>query len=130
MFQYLAERGYKTLHMGASRPFLLDGVLRHKRRMDMRLTDHTARYFSLSFTEGSAGAMAFATNNPFIYESEGDYRGALFVDPELPRTHVRLRELYAEYHIDGLAGLSLFDASSYGEKQLAQISACSTDGVG
>ena len=27
LFSYLAERGYKVLHMGASRPFLLDGAL-------------------------------------------------------------------------------------------------------
>jgi len=85
------------------------------------------RYLSLSLTAGSAGAAAFVANNPFIYESQGAYRGALFIEPDLPLSPERLRELYNEYHIDGLAGLSLFDARAGGEKQLAQISADSLD---
>ncbi|HWR72226.1 MAG TPA: GNAT family N-acetyltransferase, partial [Nitrospirota bacterium] len=121
-YQYLAERGYKALHMGGSRPFLLDGVLRHKRELRVRVSDHTKRYFSLSFTEGSVGAGAFLANNPFVYESQGTYRGALFIDPDLPLSPERLREIYDKYHMDGLAGLSLFDARAPGKKQLAQIS--------
>jgi len=122
-YQYLAERGYKALHMGGSRPFLLDGVLRHKRELKVRLCEHSKRYFSLSLTAGSAGAAAFVANNPFIYVSQGVYRGALFIEPDLPLSPERLRKLYDEYHIDGLASLSLFDARAAGEKQLAQISA-------
>jgi hypothetical protein len=127
--QYLAERGYKALHMGGSRPFLLDGVLRHKRELRARISDHTKRYFSLSLTAGSAGAKAFIANNPFIYENKGTYRGAIFIEPDLPLSPERLREFYDEYHMDGLAGLSLFDARAGGEKQLAQISEGSSDGV-
>jgi len=122
-YQYLAERGYKALNMGGSRSFLLDGVLRHKRELKVRLCDHAKHYFSLSLTAGSAGAAAFVANNPFIYESKGVYRGALFIGPGLPLSPERLRELYDEYHIDGLASLSLFDARAGGAKQLAQISA-------
>jgi hypothetical protein len=40
----------------------------------------------------------------------------------LPLSPERLRELYDEYHMEGLAGLSLFDARAGGKKQLAQIS--------
>jgi hypothetical protein len=126
--QYLAERGYKALHMGGSRPFLLDGVLRHKRELRVRISDHTKRYFSLSLTAGSAGANAFIANNPFIYENKGTYRGAIFIEPDLPLSPERLRELYDEYHMDGLAGLSLFDVRAGGEKQLAQISGEFLDG--
>lgn len=120
--QYLTERGYKTLQMGGSRPFLLDGVLRHKRGHGVRVSSHKKRYFSLSLTAGSAGAAAFVANNPFIYESQGAYRGALFIEPDLPLSPERLRELHDEYHMDGLAGLTLFDARAGGRKQLAQIS--------
>jgi hypothetical protein len=120
--QYLVERGYKALHMGGSRPFLLDGVLRHKRELRVRICDHTKRYFSLGLTEGSVGAAAFVANNPFIYESQGTYCGALFINPDLPLSPERLRQLHDEYHMEGLAGLSLFDARAGGKKQLAQIS--------
>lgn len=120
--QYLTERGFKVLHMGGSRPFLLDGVLRHKREIRVRLSNHAERYFSLSLTAGAAGAAAFAANNPFIYESQGAYRGALFIEPDSTLSPERLRQLHDEYHMDGLAGLSLFDARAGGKKQLAQIS--------
>jgi hypothetical protein len=125
-YQHLAKRGYKALHMGGSRPFLLDGVLRHKRELRVRVIDHTRRYFSLSLTVDSMGARAFALSNPFIYDSNGTYRGALFVEPDSPLSQERLGEFYAEYHIDGLAGLSVFDASAGGERELARISASSS----
>lgn len=120
--RYLAARGYKTLHMGGTRPFLLDGVLRHKKENQVRLSNHTQRYFSLSLTAGSEGAAAFAANNPFIYESQGVYRGALFIEPDSALSPERLRQLYDTYYMDGLAGLSLFDARAGGKKQLAEIS--------
>ena len=126
--QYLTERGYKALHMGGSRPFLLDGVLRHKREIRVRLSNHAERYFSLSPTAGAAGAAAFVANNPFIYESQGTYRGALFIEPDSTLSPERLRQLHDEYHMDGLAGLSLFDARAGGKKQLAQISEGFLDG--
>jgi len=109
--------------MGASRPFLLDGALQHKRHLGLRVVDHMARYFSLSVPACSTGAKAFVANNPFIYECNGMYRGALFVEPDLSLSQDRLRELYAEYHIKGLAGLTLFDVHADGEKLLTQISA-------
>jgi len=99
--QYLAERGYKALHMGGSRPFLLDGVLRHKRELKVRLSDHTKRIFSLNLTASSAGAKAFIANNPFIYENKGTYRGAIFIEPDLPLSQERLRELYDEIPYGG-----------------------------
>jgi hypothetical protein len=97
-------------------------VLRHKKERRVRLSNHTKRYFSLSLTEGSVGSGAFVTNNPFIYESQGVYRGALFIEPDSPLSPERLRQLHDEYHMDGLAGLSLFDARAGGKQQLAKIS--------
>lgn len=117
--QYLAERDFKFLHLGGSRPFLLDGVLRHKKLLGARLSDHTRRYFSLSLTPGSKGAEAFVASNPFIYESKGAYWAAFFTDSDLPISQGQLRELHDGYYMDGLAGLSLFDARSGSVKQLA-----------
>lgn len=126
--QYLTERGYTTLHLGGSRPFLSDGVLRHKRELGFRISDHTKRYFSLSFTPGSVGARAFAANHPFIYENKGAYRGALFIEPGVSLSQERLHELYAECYFDGLAGLSLFDARTGGKSWLTPISEISPNG--
>lgn len=128
-YLYLAERGHKVLHLGGSRPFLLDGVLQHKKGLGVRVCDHTKRYFSLHIKPGSAGAQAFVVSNPFIYVSKGTYRGALFIESDLPLPPERLGQLHDEYHMDGLAGLSLFDARAGGEKQLAQISERFLEGV-
>ena len=128
-YLYLAERGHKVLHLGGSRPFLLDGVLRHKKGLGVRVSDHTKRYFSLHIKAGSAGAQAFVVNNPFIYVSKGTYRGALFIESDLPLPPERLGQLHDEYHMDGLAGISLFDARAGGEKQLAQIPERFLEGV-
>lgn len=126
--QHVAERGYRTLHLGGSRPFLLDGVLRHKRERGVRISDHTARYFSLSPAPDSMGARAFFANNPFIYESDGTYLGAFFVEADSPLSRERLLEFHVEYHIEGLVRISLFDVRAGGKKILAQISPESLNG--
>jgi hypothetical protein len=105
---YLADKGHKTVNMGASRPFLKDGVLRHKRRIGMRLNYHPARGFALMPTPGSPAAKAFVASNPFIFEHNGEYVGAALplsassaISPE------ETRRLLDEYAMPGLAGLAL-----------------------
>jgi len=119
--QYVAERGYKFLHMGGSRSFLLDGVLKHKKLLGARLSDHTRRYFSLSLTAGSVGAGAFVTSNPFIHENKGTYWGTFFTESDFPPSQEQLRERYGDYLIDGLAGLSLFNVRAGHVKQFSQV---------
>lgn len=112
---YLAENGHARVHMGASRPFLKDGVLRHKRRIGLRISDSTPRGFALQPTARSCGARAFLVNNPFILQRNGEYVGALFSQDVLAQPAERLAQYLREYGIPGIQRLALFDADDYAE---------------
>ena len=105
----------------------MDPLLRNKREFGVRIIGHTKRYFSIALTTGSLAAKAFGMNNPFIYEKEGRYRGANFIEPELPLSPERHDQLYDEYHKEGLTDLPLFDAGAGGDKRLAQMRDKSAD---
>jgi hypothetical protein len=107
LLSYLADKGHKTVNMGASRPFLKDGVLRHKRRIGMRLNYHPARGFALLLTAGSPAAGAFVANNPFIFERNGGYVGAVLSPASSPPSPEETRKLVDEYAMPGLDGLAL-----------------------
>lgn len=112
---YLAESGHARVHMGASRPFLKDGVLRHKRRIGLRISDNTPRGFALQPTARSCGARAFMTHNPFVFQRNGRYVGAIFSGDALPPPAEQLAQDLREYGIPGMHRLVLFDADDYAE---------------
>jgi len=105
---HVSRRGYRTLHQGGSRPFLWDGVLHHKRRRGLRLTDHTARWFAMNVPASATGAWAFLVNNPFIHEQEGKYRGEVFCEDGASPSEEQLRTLYSELYMNGMAGLDVY----------------------
>jgi hypothetical protein len=109
---YLAGRGHATVHMGASRPFLKDGVLRHKRRIGLRLMDHTSRSYALQPAHGSRAAEAFLKSNPFIgFGKDESLRGMVFLDDESVSSPPQLQRLIAEYEIPGLSGFEFCAAA-------------------
>ncbi len=76
--QYLSERGYQAMHVGASRPFLRDGVLRFKNKWGMRLLGTSREGFMLKPLRKSAGVLNFLANNPFISQLDGKSVGNIF----------------------------------------------------
>jgi hypothetical protein len=109
---YLAGKGHATVHMGASRPFLKDGVLRHKRRIGLRLVDHTSRSYALQPAHGSRAAEAFLKSNPFIgFGKDESLRGMVFLDDESVSSPPQLQRLIAEYEIPGLSGFEFCAAA-------------------
>jgi hypothetical protein len=120
LVSYLADKGHATVHMGASRPFLKDGVLRHKRRIGMRLTDHAGTGFALRPTAESGGAGAFLVSNPFIFERDNAYTAAVFFGPGTePRQEVS--KLLTEYGMPGLQGLALFTVPDIGSVEFVPV---------
>ena len=115
LVSYLAENGHARVHMGASRPFLKDGVLRHKRRIGLRISDSTPRGFALQPTARSRAARAFLTNNPFVFQRNGQYVGAIFSGGAAPQPAEQLAQYLREYGIPGMHRLVLFDADDYAE---------------
>lgn len=79
--RHLAGNGYTRLHVGASRPFLTDGVLRFKRKWGMRLVDHSARGLLFMPRRASEALRAFLASNPFVcVNGSGKMQASAFVE--------------------------------------------------
>lgn len=102
---YLHQKGFRTLHLGGSRPFLNDGVLRKKRAEGMQITDDSPLRFGLMFSPKSESFAAFLASNPLICRRDGSYWSTVVVDQDAPLSVQRFHELYDEYYVAGAAGL-------------------------
>jgi len=121
-FTYLIEKGFSRLHMGGSRPFLKDGVLRYKKRLGMRLVAPSEREFALHATPGSPGAHAFLLNNPFVHERGGDLAGAMFVEGQtVSEEEARLAE--RDLGLRGLRGLDFLAAPHWEQVRHTEVRA-------
>jgi hypothetical protein len=107
LFRYLEEKGYQSVHMGASRPFLRDGALSYKKRLGMRLSDHGGRTFGLRYRADSAGARAFLVGNPFIRADGQRLEGVVFADTATLGSKQACEEYCAQYEVAGLAQTTL-----------------------
>jgi hypothetical protein len=112
LFQYLAEKGYQSVHMGASRPFLRDGALNYKKRLGMRLTDYGSRGFAVRCRAESLGARAFLAGNPFIHVDGRRLKGAVFADPAALGSEQARTEYRAQYEFAGVSETTLFSLAS------------------
>ena len=99
---YLQDKGYKKMRLGASRAFLNDGVLQYKRKWGMHLTqDRNAGFWLLPLRETN-GVREFLINNPFIYESNDEWYGAMFFRESKAITENEALRLRKTYHIPGI----------------------------
>ena len=101
---YLRTKGYARVHVGASRPFLLDGALRYKAKRGMRLTDATERCFVLQLVRPCRGTAAFLARSPFVYRSGADLYGAFFAADDPGDCAAQIEALC----VDGLRGVTIF----------------------
>jgi hypothetical protein len=106
--RYLREKGHNTIHLGASRPFLRDGVLRHKSHAGIRVIDDSGQTFAISCPLASSPAWTFLGNNPFIRKEGGRYWGTILATGDDPPSADEFRSLYHDLWVDGLAGLTIY----------------------
>jgi hypothetical protein len=104
--QHLSEQGYKAMHVGASRAFLKDGVLRFKNKWGMRMLNPSSKGFLLKPLRKSEGAMSFFVNNPFIHLQDDKYTGIVFAEG-IPDTDY-YRDIRAQYCSPGLSKLRVY----------------------
>jgi hypothetical protein len=98
LIDYAVERGYKRLHLGNSRPHLLDGVLRHKKRWGARLVDSSASTeFQLSWRAFTPAIAQWLCTTPLVVRDSGSLAGltALAEDESLEACEHRLRRLWS-----------------------------------
>jgi hypothetical protein len=108
LFQYLAKKGYRSVHMGASRPFLRDGALNYRKRLGMRLTDHGGRWFALRYRAESPGTRAFLASSPFVHTDGQRLKGAVFADPTLRASKRACAKYRAQHEFAGLSEITLY----------------------
>ncbi len=106
---YLLEKGYSRLHLGAVRPFLGDGALCFKKKRGLELVDHTTESFSIKPLHNCAGVRGFLQNNPFIYLEEEVLKGAIFIPGDKTLLTKDIKQLYHDWYLPGLECLELFD---------------------
>jgi hypothetical protein len=113
--RYLQARGYVRCDVGASRPFLRDGVLQYKHKWGLDIETPGDRLFVLRVDVDSAGSRAFLHHNPFIYLDGEVLRGATFRNAGETSDPLACERLRKDYLIPGIADLQLFDLDARGD---------------
>lgn len=109
---YLAEKGFKEMGIGWTRSFLNDGILQFKKRLNQRLIGSNKKGFILKPLSNSNGMRGFLINNPFIYESKGQFIGAVFIADDKQLSSEDLAKFKKLYDMDGLAELKFFQLNN------------------
>jgi hypothetical protein len=99
LIDYAIERGYRYLDLGRSRPQLMDGVLRHKKRWGARLLDSPKELteFHLSWRALTPAIAQWLRTTPLVVRDSGGLAGltALAEDESSDDCLDRLRRLWS-----------------------------------
>jgi len=106
--QYLADKGYKSIQMGASRAFLRDGVFQYKKKWGMRLTSPRDSGFWLRTNMINDVVTSFLTHNPFIFLKGDIQNGAVFLSNSDKALDEIMVQLNKAYFIDGMEKLNVY----------------------
>lgn len=119
---YLYDKGFTRLKMGASRPFLNDGVLCFKKKRGMSIAERTPYWFMLGPLRNDDAVRGFFYHNPFIHEDHEGLKAAAFLD-ENTLSDEDAAALFKRLYIKGLPGLDLFRFRAEGAQEIA-VEAC------
>ena len=106
--QYLADKGYQKIRMGASRAFLKDGVLTYKKKWGMRLIGPRYSGFWVRPNSMEKGMIDYLVHNPFVFERHGKLEGAIFINDVSQLSEDQIMKLYKDYYIGGLSRLNIY----------------------
>jgi hypothetical protein len=127
--KYLQEQGAKSVHFGATRPFLQDGVLQYKRKWPIELAGYTSDGFQIQFMADTPALRNFLCDCPFLFQYSDGLRSALFMTADEARnlSTKKLRSIGKRYLLGGVKKLNLwiFDKDQM-ENELALPEDCST----
>jgi len=105
----LAERGHKRIHVGSSRAFLSNGVLRYKRKWGMRVVGHWPPIgFLLKPLSLSQGLRGFLLRNPFLCIDKGRLCSAVFAENDEVRSDRSLERLHKHHYLAGISKASIY----------------------
>jgi hypothetical protein len=105
---HLKEQGHDTVHYGATRAFLNDGVLRYKKKWGIQVANQPKNVFFIRVESVSPKLKAIFMKNPFIHMKEGTLQGAIFIDSTEPPSDSEIQRFGKDYFLEGLSGLTLY----------------------
>lgn len=104
--RYLQEKGFGKVNLGLSRSFLLDGVLRYKKKLGLRLSRAGKEWFAVRVLEDSEVARRLLRETPVVFESDGALYGAVFADAKAdPFSDEDFERLDKQFFMEGLSRL-------------------------
>jgi hypothetical protein len=102
--RHLHENGFRQANLGLSRPFLLDGVLRYKKKLGMRLSRAGREWFAIRVLEDSKAARGLLRGTPLIFERDGLLYGAVFPETSASQMSEEDFERFdKDFFMEGLA---------------------------
>jgi hypothetical protein len=108
-FQYLEGKGYNSVNLGGSKPFIRDGVLKYKTKLSQRIIGTEPNDgFMLKAVSDTAATRSFFCSDPFIFESHGQLNGAIFVDTEKLLCPEEFKRMDKDYFLPGLSKLFIY----------------------
>lgn len=105
---YLSEKGFRQVHFGFSRPFLRDGVLRFKKKWNIRFCDSDALGVIFQVNSMNAGVKSFLANNPFVFLDKNGFTGAVFWNEVEAPPAEWLADAQKNCMFNGMSGVAVF----------------------
>jgi len=106
--EYLAQKGFDSMHMGSTRAFLADGVMTYKTKWKVRAHVEALRGFLLKPLTPSPALDSFFVANPLVALRNLEPRAAIFIDAGQRFSLADRAALEHEYSLDGLGGVDFY----------------------
>ena len=105
---HLKEKSYKRMHLGGSRAFLKDGVLRYKKKWDQKIVSTSKMGFLIKPLSKTAGIKGFFLNNPFIYVHKDRCNSAIFAEAGQSFSKEDFQKFCKDYYLTGISKLFIY----------------------
>jgi hypothetical protein len=106
--KYLRGKGFKRVDIGSTRPFLMDGVLRYKKKWGLKIIRTSGPGFLMKPLSETAVVRGFLLNNPFVFKDSNHIYGAVFLPSEQIDGQKSIEKKFHSYYIDGMSKLIIY----------------------
>ena len=106
--EYLAHKGSTSMHLGMSRSFLDDGILRFKSKFRHEILGADRSGLVLRVLRPGPAADSFFISNPFAHLDGEKLYAAIFFDDNMPITDSSLKQIQKKYNVNSFSGLQLY----------------------
>ena len=106
--EYLRGRGHRNVNLGASRPFLNDGILQFKNKWTPKSFKAGNWGFLIETSSENPAARNFLLSNPFVFMDGTRFNGALFVNSSELSSPDNWERIHRKYYLSGMHKLIVY----------------------